>query len=283
MRGPHIIAILLSCSTLALAGCNGGGDDAALSDEPDMAPEALSMGGRPPPAGLNGLPPSCFWATGSQQALRTLGGGALDQGGNTFAQVSLGLVPLGCRVVLAKAVQCALPKGVTLTDPVTGDQYGGWWGLAPGWQTAALDPSGRRYVTACLGETLNGHGDEVPIVLEGPNLTIAQNASLDSTFTIKESTVFGDLFSSSVPLLGLLPAFKLYVCWDGVLPQSCGLPLLSERMCDDLVLCGMVPLGPCSLFCASNGPYNKCNALSGLLPPYVTETVRVRLDPATCQ
>jgi hypothetical protein len=86
-------------------------------------------------------------------------------------------------------------------------------------------------------------------------------------------------------LLGAQPAFNLYVCWESVLPQSCGLlglPLLFEnRICDDAPLCGLMTLGPCALSCVESGPYWKCRP--NLLEPFWTETVRVKLEAATCQ
>jgi hypothetical protein len=273
------------CGALALAGC---GEEPRVPPEMDDLEVALTpaarTGGDLPPSGVNGMLPSCFWSQSVQQVLRTLGNGALDQGGGALPQIALSQVSADCRHVLAKTVQCALPEEDELLDPVTGEHYGGWWGVASTWRGGALNTSGRRDVTGCLLQTLNAAGVSVPIVLEGPNPAILHDTELSAEYSIKESTAFGDLFSSPVPLLGLLPAFNAFVCWEELLPTSCGalaLPLLSRRICDDVVLCGMVPLGPCSLFCAPNGPYNKCKP--DLLAPYWTQTVRVRLDPETCE
>jgi hypothetical protein len=86
-------------------------------------------------------------------------------------------------------------------------------------------------------------------------------------------------------LLGLLPAFNVYVCWESLLPQSCGLlglPLLFEkRICDDTPLCGLVTVGPCALSCVQNGPYWSCKP--DLLAPAWTQTVRVKLETESCQ
>lgn len=283
MKRIDFLGTLLTSATIVLVGCGGGGD-ALEGDDVSPEPAALRGGQDAPPAGANGMSPSCFWALGSQQALRTLGGAALDQGNGVLPAIPVTQIAEGCRVVLRKTVACALPAGTSLMDPVTGESYPGWWGIASSWKTAALDPNGRRDITACLGQTLNASGTPVPILLEGPNQAVAQNATLDATYSLKESTVFGDLFSSTTPLSGLLPAFNLFVCWEDLLPQSCagaGLPLLEQRICDDVILCGMVSLGPCSLSCSPNGPYNQCRPLP--LTPYWTQTVRVRLDPATCK
>lgn len=252
-------------------------------DDPDFDAQAIT-GNQEPPSGTNGLLPSCFWAHGSQRALRTLGGAALRQSTGAIPSVLLSLVPQECREVIQSAVECALPQGQVLSDPVTGAQYTGWWGLAPSWRDGALNLDGRREVTACMLQKLNGHGIKVPILLEGPNPAIAKNQAYDAAFPIQESTMFGDLFSSTIPLLDGLPAFNAFVCWESALPQSCGLlglPLLGQRMCDDLLLCGITPVGPCSLACAQNGDYWKCRPTP--LSPWWTQTVRVSLATETCE
>lgn len=269
-----------------LAGC--GNTEEGLEQGQRLATAeqaALDEYDRPPPNGLNGTSPSCFWAPGTQQALRTLGGAALDQGGGSLSNIPLSQVSSDCREVLRSAVECALTPDQSVSDPVTGELYTGWWGLAPSWLGEVLSVEGRRYVTACMVQRLNYYGASVPILLEGPHPGIAQSATFGPQYPISESTVFGDLFSSTTPLLGLLPAFNVYVCWESLLPQSCGLLglplLLEERICDDAPLCGLMVLGPCDLSCVENGPYWKCR--SGLLSPWQTETVRVKLETATCQ
>jgi hypothetical protein len=243
------------------------------------------MDERPPPNGLNGTRPSCFWAHGAQGALRTLGGAALNQGGGFISNFPLSQISADCREVLRSAVECALTQDQSVTDPVTGDVYTGWWGLAPSWLNNTLDTAGRRYVTACMVQRLNYSGTSVPILLEGPHPAIAVNPTYSLQSPIAESTAYGDLFSSTTPLLGILPAFNVAVCWENLLPQSCGLlglPLLFEkRICDDAPLCGLLPVGPCALACQQNGPYWQCSP--GLLTPPWTQTVRVKLDSTTCQ
>lgn len=277
--------LLAAASTLLVAACAGGESEDALDQDDWNVPLHPAAGGeRPPPSGTNGLLPSCFWSHGAQQALRTLGAAALDSGDGFIPAIAPSLVPESCRQVIESAVACALPRGHVLRDPVTGADYEGRWGLAPSWSTGALSTDGRRYVTACLVQRLNITGAPVPILLEGPHPAIAETEALGSLYPIEESTAFGDLFSSGTPLLGLLPAFNVFVCWEDLLPQSCGLlglpVLFEERVCDDLPLCGLVALGPCSLVCADNGPYRKCKP--GLLAPWWTQTVRVQLEEATC-
>lgn len=277
-------AFLVVAIWTLLTGCGAWGPEAEKG--PAHAAERQQLGGtRPPPNGANGTRPSCFWAHGAQQALRTLGGAALDQGRGLLASIPLSQVPLDCREVIRSAVECALTPAQAVSDPVTGERYTGWWGLAPAWLDASLQAEGRRYVTACMLQRLNQAGLSVPILLEGPHPAIARDELYGPQYPIEESTAFGDLFSSTVPLLGLLPAFNAYVCWEDLLPQACGsldLPLLFEkRICDDAPLCGLTTLGPCHLACARNGPYWQCKP--ALLSPGWTETVRVKLETATCQ
>ncbi|WP_224366931.1 hypothetical protein [Hyalangium versicolor] len=282
---PQLARLLfLTAIIIGLAGC--GSAEEALEQEPHLSTIGQAkISERPPPTGMNGTLPSCFWAHGTQQALRTLGSAALDQGSGLLPNIPLSQVDTSCRHVLRSAVECALTPDQSVTDPVTGESYSGWWGLAPSWRGAVLDTSGRRYVTGCMVQRLNYYGTEVPILLEGPHSAISQNATFGPQYPILESTVFGDLFSSPTPLLGILPAFNLYVCWESLLPQSCGLlglPLLLEkRICDDAPLCGIMPVGPCALSCVQNGPYWKCPP--GLLAPLQTETVRVKLETQSCQ
>jgi hypothetical protein len=278
--------VFLGFTLTVFFGCGGIEE---VSDE-GAVPATLAQGvmdevvdERPPPNGANGTSPSCFWAQGTQQALRTMGGSALDQGQGQLLSIPLTQVSSKCREVLRSAVECALTREQSVQDPVTGERYTGWWGLAPAWQSGALDVDGRRYVTGCMVQRLNYYGTHVPILLEGRHSAIARNATFGPEYPIEESTAFGDLFSSNAPL-GLLPAFNLFVCWEDLLPQSCGflgLPLLEKRLCDDVPLCGLTVLGPCALSCAQDDGYWKCRP--GLLSSEWTQTVRVKLETATCQ
>jgi hypothetical protein len=282
MSRAHLLFIPLVMS--GLAGC--GPIEEGLEQGPlPAAAEQAVLDERPPPNGLNGTSPSCFWAHGTQQALRSLGTAALDQGAGNLPSIPLSQVSQSCRHVLRSAVECALTQDQSVRDPVTGELYRGWWGLSPSWLSGVLDTDGRRYVTGCMVQRLNYYGASVPILLEGPHPAIAENATYSPQYPIEESTVFGDLFSSTTPLLGILPAFQVYVCWESLLPQSCGLlglPLLFEkRICDDAPLCGLLTLGPCSLSCAQNGSSWKCKP--DLLSPWWTQTVRTKLETATCQ
>jgi hypothetical protein len=284
MMTLHVRILFLASIWAVLTGCGTWEADLEQSSPQVMLEQAINDE-RPPPNGANGTRPSCFWAPGSQQALRTLGAAALDQGGGFLESIPFSQVSLDCREVLRSAVECALTPAQSVSDPVTGELYTGWWGLAPSWRDEALDVDGRRYVTGCMVQRLNYSGTSVPILLEGSHPAISEHLTYGPQYPIAESTVFGDLFSSTNPLSGLLPAFNAYVCWESLLPQSCGLlglPLLFEnRICDDAPLCGLMTIGPCALSCVQNGPYWSCRP--NLLAPEWTQTVRVKLETATCQ
>ena len=282
MRTLRTTLLFFSWLTAVLTGCGGteAFDQGASLDSMEQAVRGET---RPPPNGKNGTSPACFWAHGTQQALRTMGAAALDQGGGALSSFPLSQVSASCRDVLRSAIECALTREQSVSDPVTGESYTGWWGLAPSWLGGALNTSGRRYVTGCMVQRLNHYGTSVPILLEGAHPAIARNATFSPDYPIEESTAFGDLFSSTTPLLSGLPAFNLFVCWESLLPQSCGplgLPLLGKRVCDDSPLCGLMPVGPCALSCVASDGYWKCrpNLLSAPWP----ETVRVKLESSTC-
>jgi hypothetical protein len=276
--------LFLASTWAVLAACGTAEDGLEQPASPAALEQAIGDE-RPPPNGANGTRPSCFWAHGSQQALRELGASALNQGGGFLMNIPLTQVSQGCREVLRSAVECALTRDQSVTDPVTGERYTGWWGLAPSWLGDVLNLDGRRYVTACMVQRLNYTGTKVPILLEGSHPAIAQSATFGPQYSIQESTAFGDLFSSTTPLGGLLPAFNAYVCWENLLPQACGLlglpVLFDQRVCDNSPLCGLTVLGPCSLSCVQDGPYWACRP--HLFSSPWTQTVRVKLETATCQ
>jgi hypothetical protein len=217
--------------------------------------------------------------------LRTLGAAALDQGGGFITSIPSSQLSQDCREVIRSAVECALTPDQSVSDPVTGETYRGWWGLAPSWLGSVLDTNGRRYVTACMVQRLNSRGARVPILLEGDHPAILHNPAYCQLYPVMESTVFGDLFSSTTPLDGLQPAFDAYVCWEGQLPHECGsadLPSHFEsRICGGLPLCGLTVLGPCNQSCLQHGPYWQCKP--SLFSPWWTQTVRVKVERATCR
>src|SRR5690349_1350429 len=124
--------LLLASIWAVFTGCGTWEDEREQGTHPASVTQAMTIEDeRPPPNGANGKNPSCFWAAGSQQALRTLGAAALDQGGGFITSIPLSQISEGCREVIRNAVECALTPEQSVSDPVTGETYTGWWGLAP--------------------------------------------------------------------------------------------------------------------------------------------------------
>jgi hypothetical protein len=126
--------VLIGSVLAVFFGCGG------IEELPEASPlsslEQAELDERPPPNGANGTRPSCFWAHGSQQALRSLGGVALDQGQGQLPNIPLTQVSADCREVLRSAVECALTRDQSVTDPVTGARYTGWWAVRWMWTAA---------------------------------------------------------------------------------------------------------------------------------------------------
>jgi hypothetical protein len=262
--------ILLSVVALGAFGCAAElGDDEAPVGEAHLAGFG---GGDPSPGGKNGKRPTCFWDRGTQNAYRALG----QKGLEAFPTLT-GILP-GCRdEVIRNVVECALSTEQTVTDPVTGTSYSGWWGLAPKWLSAPLDRDGRRWVTACMAQRLNYFGTQVPILLEGANEAIHTVPELETRYPFGESYAWGDIFSSDRDSTG-----QIYVCWEDSLEQACGPrsgPLvrsrLSSRICDRSSACGLHVMGRCSDVCVQDEDgYIACQRPDGTLDNH---TVHVQL------
>ncbi|UQA56234.1 hypothetical protein [Polyangium aurulentum] len=115
------------------------------------------------------------------------------------------------RAFLRYAVGCAFRPDQSLAFAWTDadgveheEEFVGALGLAPQWQTAALDEAGQRWVSACLAARTNWYG--VPVTLS----TRARAASLVAptaqelaSYPIEEGAFWGNLFA---------PTPKLYAC-----------------------------------------------------------------------
>lgn len=267
-------------ASMMLVGCALGVLGCAAEDESTEVSGGDVMDVGLSPTGFeagNGLLPTCFWSTGAQKTLRSLGNGPLANAGGSMPSMP-SILPL-CYSVIKYAVQCALDSSQSVTNPHNGAVYQGAVGLAPNWRTQALDSDGRRFVTACMVQRLNVLGLTVPILLEGDHASLYESTEQDSEYPFAESTAFGDLFSSTAPLTGLTPAFTAYVCGEEDLTDTClnVSNLLHIRVCDNLgLLCGMQYIGKCSSKCSANGPYWTC-------PNYgFSQTIRVQTQDALC-
>ncbi|MDI1483598.1 hypothetical protein [Polyangium sp. y55x31] len=236
----------------------------------------------------NGLETACFWDHDVQQALRDLGSGAIvDIDGSLPSMPNL--PPPGqadeCReTILKDLVFCTLPEGDTAEDPDDNSIYKGGLGLAPGWRNGAFTTTEKEWVTACLMQHVNGLGAPIKIVLEGNHSSIYVDSAAAAAYPEKESTTWGNLFDSSVPLNvpgvpPTYPAFTAYVCREEGLDCDEDMPaILNARFCDGAAsLCGFSYQGSCSSACTASGPGNNYWTCGGQ-----TETIRSRMT-AVCQ
>jgi hypothetical protein len=106
------------------------------------------------------------------------------------------------RIFFRYLVSCALPAthsmSYTWTDSagvVHTETNPGGFGLAPGWETGAVDLSGQEWVSACLFARTNSLGVSVPISIRGgaqPTLAATAQERLDYPFG--EGAFWGNLF-----------------------------------------------------------------------------------------
>ena len=286
MKLSHLLVVL--ASTVLLDGCALSDTENPFGAEDFDVPFETAGANFEPPAGTNGLLPTCFWDHGSQEALRALGKVALTSGPGGGLPV-LPTVPAACREVVQYAVECALNPAQSVTDPVNGMTYTGHWSLADTWYSEALSYDGKRWVTACMLQRLNVDGDNVEVLMEANHPRMYQSAVNDAVYTFEESSAYGNLFDSRATLYNGRPTFYAYVCSEAEQAQSCplagGQPWINKRVCHLAGNeCGLVWLGTCPSACVPNGPndeYWSCKPANGLV--YNDYTMRVQLkNPTAC-
>lgn len=256
--------ILAGVGMLAM-GCSGSPDG-------DFGPEDLRVPVEPLAGiiGANGLDPVDFWSPSAKTALRDLGGGALIDPSGVLIATPL-LDGAGGRSVLEYALRCALPQGATVSS-AGGLTFHGSVGLAPAWTGRGLVTSEQRWMTACLLQHLNGVGANVDIVMEGSHSALDPRAGEDTTdFTVKEATMFGNIFINGSPA---------YACLNLDVQLLCGLDVslhTRDRLCGISPTCGVTVLGLCTPACIddSNGDPS-CKA--SLLGPIYPQAIRTKLE-----
>lgn len=271
---------LVALGTLVLGCAPDGGSDPE-DEDPGEAQQAV---GNNPPTGNNHNRTKPHWAVDTHTAYRYIGAHALDAGHGRLPVLKIDSDYRDD--VLSNAIECGLSQSQFITDPVTGVTFQGHWGLAPGWMNAPLGTLERRWVTGCMAQRLNATGKTVPILLEGYASAIQRNTTYDPLYPWDESTVWGDLFSSDLPLVEDGPPYNLYVCHDSDLAGSCTHPdtpssWLQYRICDSSPSCGLVLMGSCSdpAVCQTGtAGYPICTTPGGLF----FETVHLQLTGGTC-
>ncbi|WP_437564110.1 hypothetical protein [Sorangium sp. So ce542] len=197
---------------------------------------------------MNGLQPAYFWKPSTQQALRALAQAPLPAGLDSGDGAAL-LASAQGRHLVERVVACALPAGATVAAP-TGQSFAGWIGLAPSWASSPLsDGASRRWMTACLLQSLNALGAQVAVHLTGghPGLADATDSEA-SEYTVRDAIMFGDLFEPAHP--------TAFACADNALIDDCGVALSAktlERVCGQSPTCRLTLLGHCDAICDRDG------------------------------
>ncbi|MBK9265617.1 MAG: hypothetical protein IPM54_38240 [Polyangiaceae bacterium] len=292
----HFLASFFAAIVVA-SGCAPADDELALAEAIE-APLEPAAGGMfyEPPSGKNGLRPDEFWSAVAQESMREvqhhpLGGGGsfVNADGTTVHQLPslphtddlLATYP----DVVKYLVQCALPDTVYVYDHVNDATYQGWWGLAPGWLSANISTAtdAQEWVSGCMIARLNATGKHVDILLEGAHPAIGVNTVYNLLYPFQESTVFANMFASTLPITNNSPAFHAYLCRENNLLNVClgdgGLGWLDRRVCDNSPsTCGLVDLGRCAAksgACIANGQHWECR--TSVDSPYRVPTVGVQL------
>ncbi|XXX82383.1 hypothetical protein WMF30_26875 [Sorangium sp. So ce134] len=221
---------------------------------------------------MNGLDPAYFWKPSTQQALRALAQAPLPAGLGGGSGAALLASERG-RHLVERLVACALPAGEAVEAPFE-RSFAGSIGLAPSWASAPLsDRASRRWMTACLLQSLNALGAQVAIHLTGGHPALADAPDSDaSEYTVRDAIMFGDLFESSHP--------TAFACADNSLIDDCGVALsvrTLQRVCGQSPTCGLTLVGHCDAVCDRAGAgAPTCSAFgSGVYP----ESIASSLEP----
>jgi hypothetical protein len=163
------------------------------------------------------------------------------------------------REVFSFVVSCALEEGVTLTvnHPTFGQLlFFGEVGLAPRWETRAMDGSDQRWVSACLLARVNNNDVTVQVSLRGPDNALDTTAEERTQWTLQEGAFYGDVFQpGNKPL-------EMYACRGR--DQAAGPEDgdMDARDCTEpdpnnpgKTLCGMDYAGDCADFVAPKNKY----------------------------
>jgi hypothetical protein len=107
------------------------------------------------------------------------------------------------RDVFSYLVSCAFPSDLTLEATVDGVTYDfpGLFGLAPGWESRALNEDEQRWVSACIIARVNAHDVSVDISMRGRHPALVTSAEEEQTFVLEEGAFYGNIFlPTDVPI-----------------------------------------------------------------------------------
>ncbi|WP_437291859.1 hypothetical protein [Sorangium sp. So ce406] len=193
---------------------------------------------------MNGLDPAFFWEPSTQEALRSLARSPLPEalggrGGAVLLSSDEG------RHLVERVIACALPEGAALRT-TSRRSFSGSIGLAPRWSSAPLsDSAARRWMTACLLQSLNATGAHVAVRLTGGHPALAGAPDSEAReYSVPDAIMFGDLFDQVRP--------TAFACADNDLVDACGVALSTrtlQRICGQSPSCGITLRGHCDVVC----------------------------------
>src|SRR5882672_9972040 len=180
-----------------LAACEASPDDSgatSVSEDPVLGANGLTINGLT----TNGLTINGLTINGLTINGLTINGLAPTSLAALRDKTAAGTVT---RLFFRYLISCALPAGhdirYTWTD-ATGDHdeiAGGQFGLAPSWESGAVDVAGQEMVSACLFARTNALGKSVPISTRGDGVaTLAVTASDRGQYHYGEGAFWGNAF-----------------------------------------------------------------------------------------
>lgn len=142
---------------------------------------------------------------------------------------------------LAKYIAtCAVPEGESLV--AGGQQFAGFYGLAPEWLESECGAECRGWVSACLLAHANARGNPVAIELIGSHASLDDLAPKD--FPVQEAAFYGDVFAAP-PAMFACAGRSIFNVAESIDSY------LEGRICG-LGQCGLVSTGACALLGAGS-------------------------------
>ena len=159
------------------------------------------------------------------------------------------------REMLAFVVGCALPDDVHFDIEIEGVTYGfdGELGLAPEWghDNGSCNKSCQSWVSACVISRVNYLGQSLLISLRGKDNALETSLAERQTFTEREATYFGNIFTEPKQMQACLSPGQTEIS------RVCG-PSLDD--------CPIEVVGQCDDVCNKerwDGSFDKCEDSSG--------------------
>jgi hypothetical protein len=227
---PLFIAVALASLTLtACTSATGEVEEpVGTTEEPALALNALALNA----LALNALSDNAL-------ALNALALNALSE--ETLVKnplVGNTLTDPNAREVFKYIVSCALPANevIDATNSAGSFSFPGGLGLAPEWGVhgGSCGSQCQEWVSACVISRLDFLGEPLEISLRGDNPALAASLFERATYTDREATYYGDIFS--VPQ-------RLFACLSPGQTED-------TRVCGPTIQgCGVDVLGSCADFC----------------------------------